>query len=175
MIWDVTAFFYRKCISLQCEEFCENVIEMATTLLFEANGGEVFNIVRSLFVAQYQSEILELHQAMESNYCYKLKDMKVTLMIESIPLVDEEAKDSFVGIDIEQSPLFEADGESKQTMTKFLSEDFNRDFRYSELVSSPADADHITCLMFKESILKIQQSFKNIKDPKRLMDAFITI
>ena len=51
VVWDSTAFFYRRCISLENEAFCEAIIETATGMLFEANGGAIFNIVRSLYVA----------------------------------------------------------------------------------------------------------------------------
>jgi len=51
VIWDCTSFFYRRCISLDNQAFGESVIEMATAMLFEANGGEIFNMMRGLFVA----------------------------------------------------------------------------------------------------------------------------
>lgn len=90
LIWDSTAFFYRRCISLECEAFCESVIEMSTALLFEANGGKVFNIARALFVAQYSLEIQELHEAMTENYAYRLQDMKVKLAIETIEMTEPD-------------------------------------------------------------------------------------
>jgi len=37
VIWEATAFFYRKCISLENESFYENVVELATKMLFESN------------------------------------------------------------------------------------------------------------------------------------------
>jgi hypothetical protein len=51
VLWDSTAFFYRRCVTLDNEDFCETVIETATAMLFEANEGTVFDIIRSLFVA----------------------------------------------------------------------------------------------------------------------------
>ena len=37
VIWEVTAFFYRKCISLDNETFYDSVVELATKMLFESN------------------------------------------------------------------------------------------------------------------------------------------
>jgi len=51
VVWDSTAFFYRRCISLESEAFCEAMIETATSMIFQAHGGAIFNIIRSLYVA----------------------------------------------------------------------------------------------------------------------------
>jgi hypothetical protein len=34
VVWDSTAFFYRRCISLESEAFCEAIIETATSMIF---------------------------------------------------------------------------------------------------------------------------------------------
>jgi len=51
LVWDSSAFFYRRCISLENEAFCEAMIETATSLIFQAHNGAIFNIIRSLYVA----------------------------------------------------------------------------------------------------------------------------
>ena len=54
VILDCTNYLYRKCISLDCGMFIDRTIEMAAAELFESETGQVFNIVRGLFVAQNQ-------------------------------------------------------------------------------------------------------------------------
>lgn len=51
VVWEVTAYCYRKCISIENEDFYEAVVELTTSMLFQANCGAVFNLIKALYVA----------------------------------------------------------------------------------------------------------------------------
>ena len=50
-MWELTAYFYRNCISLDNEDFYEHIVEMVASMMFKANDGAIFNLVKALFVA----------------------------------------------------------------------------------------------------------------------------
>lgn len=130
---------------------------------------------------------------MDVNYCYTLKDLKIKLEIESLdlsPIREESLADqSLIGIVVDEQPAsiqqkdFDEVGPqetSKLELSQFIANSFDGNaLRASNLLISRTNlkpsSENVTCLLFRESIEKIKRSFKSIKDPSKLMHAFIEI